>query len=119
MQDIAFGMGLALLIIMQWFMIWECIRMRSHVSTQSTDLRTEMGNLGTLLDEALDFIAENVPPSQGIVGHTLAQPDIKEVLLNGFLSRMMSPSENGPLKEEWTIRQNDSPPTLETESESN
>jgi len=79
--------------------------MRGHVSTHSTDLRTEMGNLGALMDEALDFMSESIPSNQGPLANTLSQPDIKAMLLNGFLSRVMPPSENGPLKEEWKIHE--------------
>jgi hypothetical protein len=118
MQDILLGVAVAVLIIMQWFIIWECTRMKTTVGSHSTDLRTELGNLGILLDEALDFMNDAIPPQQGIVANTLASDDIKSVLLNGFLSKMMSPSENGPLKEIREISEELPQTTLETETES-
>ena len=106
MQDIAVGTTLAFLIVMQGFIIWECVRMKSSFGNHSTDLKTEMGNIGELLDEALDFLNDSIPQPQGIVANTLAQPDIKEVLLQSFLSKMMMPSEHGSPQESQD-RQND------------
>lgn len=106
MQDIAVGTTLAFLIMMQGFIIWECVRMKSSFGTHSTDLRTELGNLGSLLDEALDFMNDAIPQPQGIVANTLASPDIKEVLLQSFLSKMMMPPEHGSPQEPQD-RQND------------
>jgi len=92
METIFTGMALALLIILQWFMIWECIRMKGTVAEHSTDLRTEMGNLGTLLDEALDFLADSVPKQASLLGQIVQDaqttPDLKEVILSAFLSRI-------------------------------
>ena len=57
MDTIYYGTGSALC-SMQEMIIWECIRMKGTVSTETTSLRTAMADMGTLLDEALDYIAE-------------------------------------------------------------
>ncbi|MDC0556285.1 hypothetical protein OAO34_00685 [Candidatus Poseidoniaceae archaeon] len=106
MNDIAIGTTLGFLIIMQSFLIYECLRMKTTVGTHSSDLKTEMGTLGELLDEALDFLADAVPKPQGIVANTLSQPDIKELLLGSIMNRMMMPSEHGSPQEPQD-RQND------------
>ena len=66
--------------------------MKGTVAEHSTDLRTEMGNLGTLLDEALDFLADSVPKQASLLGQIVQDaqttPDLKEVILSAFLSRI-------------------------------
>lgn len=121
MNDIMTGAALAILIIMQWFLVWECLRMRTTVSDHSVSLQTEMGNLGKLLDEALDFIAENVP-SQGLLTAASTQPsmDFREAILSALISRMNMGGEHGtPQQEDRSVQFDQSQTTLETETESN
>ena len=99
MNDIAIGTTLGFLILLQSFLVYECLRMKTTVGTHSTDLKTEMGTLGELLDEALDFLADAVPKQQGIVANTLSSPDIKELLLGSIMNRMMMPPDNGSTQE--------------------
>jgi hypothetical protein len=65
--------------------------MKSTVGTHSSDLKTEMGTIGELLDEALDFLNDIPPQPTGIVANTLASPDIKEMLLGALMNKMMMP----------------------------
>ena len=87
--------------------------MKGTVAEHSTDLRTEMGNLGTLLDEALDFLADSVPQQASLLGQIVKDaqttPDLKEVILSAFLSRMNMSSEHASTTqpEEWPIQQDD------------
>lgn len=115
MQEILFGTMLGFLIVMQWFIIWECVKMKSHISGETMNVRTEMANLGSLLDEALDFIADMPTASEGIVSQfTPSGDDLKSVLLNSFMSRMMSPPEHAPQKqEERQVLQDNEPQTQE------
>ena len=102
------GVTLGVLILMQWFIIWECIKMKGHVTSHSTDLQTSMGDMGSLLDEALDFLAENVPsPSTPNPVFAQTGTDMKEMLLTAFMSKMMMPSEHGPQQEERKILQDE------------
>ena len=88
--------------------------MKGHVSTSTLDLKTEMGNVGTLLDEALDFLADSVQPQQGFVANTLQSPDIKEMILGTIMNRMMMPSEHGSTQQEIrAIQETDEKPTQE------
>ena len=66
--------------------------MKGHVSSNSLDLKTEMANLGILLDEALDYVAE-MSNGGGSPTPMIAQAggDIKEVLLGALMNRMMMP----------------------------
>ena len=103
METIFTGIALGTLIIMQWFIIWECIRMKATVGEHSTDLKSEMGNLGTLLDEALDFLADNInsPPSllSTPIGNTQSSPDLKDMILSAFMSKIAMPFDHGSEKE--------------------
>ena len=69
--------------------------MKGTVTSSTLDLRTEMGNLGTLLDEALDYIADMPAAPTGIVGNTLASPDVKEMLLGALMNRIAMPQNYG------------------------
>lgn len=110
---------MGIVILLQMAIIRECLNMKGHVSASSLDLKTEMGNVGTLLDEALDFLADNVPPQQGMVANTLQSPDIKEMILGTIMNRMMMPSEHASQKQEERQVRQEQPKTLETETESN
>ena len=88
MQDILIGTSLGLLIVMQWFIIWECIKMKTTVGNHSMDLKTEMGNLGLLLDEAIDYLADTSRP--GPVAQA-AGGTIQEIILSGLMNKMMMP----------------------------
>ena len=87
--------------------------MKGHVSTSTLDLKTEMGNVGTLLDEALDFLADSVQPQQGLVANTLQSPDFKEMILGTIMNRMMMPSDHGTQQEIRAIQETDEKPTQE------
>ena len=95
MDTIYYGTGIGALLLMQAMIIWECIRMKGTVSTETTSLRTAMADMGTLLDEALDYIAElgsAKQPSPIVRG---AGESIQEVLLTGLMNRMMMPQNYG------------------------
>ena len=93
--------------------------MKGTVAEHSTDLRTEMGNLGTLLDEALDFLADSVPKQASLLGQIVQDaqttPDLKEVILSAFLSRMNMPTEHASetQPEERQIYEQQTQPTEE------
>jgi len=119
-MDTLTGIVFGLFIIAQLGVIWECIRMKGTVTSSTLDLRTEMGNLGTLLDEALDYIADIPGQTSGFVGNTLAQPDIKEMLLSAFLSKMAMPPDYGSPQESKNWKNDEVNSTqVETETESN
>ena len=114
MNDLMTGVALTILIIMQWFIIWECIKMKSTVGNHTMDLKTEMGNLGSLLDEAIDFLADTSRPSPvaQVAGGT-----IQEIILSGLMNKMMMPSGYAEQKEqeERPIYENQ-PENIEEES---
>ena len=118
MNDIAIGTTLGFLILLQSFLIYECLRMKSTVGTHSSDLKTEMGTIGELLDEALDFMNDSIPQPQGIVANTLSQPDIKELLLGSIMNRMMMPPDNGRPQESQDRKNDEISTQVETETES-
>lgn len=92
---------------MQWFIIWECVKMKTTVGEHSTDLKTEMGNLGLLLDEAVDYLADTAggpgPVAQAAGG------TVQEIILSGLMNKMMMPPTYGDTKEpqERQIQQDD------------
>lgn len=69
--------------------------MKGTVSTESTSLRTALSDMGTLLDEALDYIAEiqSGKPANPIIAS--AGESIQEVILTGLMNRMLMQPEHG------------------------
>ena len=106
MQDILIGTSLGLLIVMQWFIIWECIKMKTTVGEHSTDLKSEMGNLGILLDEAIDFLVDSPKPNP------IAQAaggSLQEIILGSLINKMSMPSNYGAQESQDRPIQSDEP----------
>ena len=95
-------------ILLQMAIIRECIRMKSQVSTDSTDLKSELTNVSNLLDEAIDFLADGASKPSPMVAQ--AGSDLKETLLTAFMSRMMMGGNHGSTSEpqERQIQQDNS-----------
>ena len=108
MNDIAYGTTLGFLIVMQWLLIWQCIKTRGHVTGHVSDLGTEMGNLGTLLDEALDYIAE-LPSGAMAQNPMIAQAggSMQEMLLGALMSKISNAPDHGTSKEERQISESE------------
>jgi len=92
MQDYAIISTLSILIILQTFLIFESLKMKGVVSTESLDLKTELGNLSILVDEAVDYLADTTQASPALQG---ASGDLKAVILEGIMARMMAGPEHG------------------------
>ena len=91
-----------------------------HESTHITDrvdgATAKISGMTEVLDDIANLLNEAVQSFAGSgMTHTPSNP--VEMILSSLMTRMTSPSEHGPQQEEWTIQQNDSPPTLETENQ--
>jgi len=121
METFALGLSIAFLLVMQWFIIWECIKMKTHVSDHSDSLQDKLGGMSELLDEAIDFLSD--------VDKMISQPspviaqagmDIKTALLTAFMDKMTMGFNNGTTQqEERQIYEIIEPSTQETEDEYN
>jgi len=120
MDDLAIGTTLGILLLMQTLIIRECIRMKGHVSNESLNLKSEMGNLGTLLDEALDYVAD-LANGQSEVSPALSQTvgGFKEMALTALINKVMMPPDHASQKQEERAIRQEEPKTHETENESN
>ena len=88
---------MGILILLQMAIIRECIKMKADVSDNSTDLKTELSNLGNLLDEAIDFLVAGEKAPSPVIAQ--AGGDLKEALLGAFMSKMLMPPNYGNTKE--------------------
>ena len=73
-----------------------------------------------VMTEVLDDIANLLNEGLGALANTgMAQTASNpvEMILSSLMTRMTMPQADGPKQEEWQVRQNDSPPTLETENQ--
>ena len=93
MDTVTAGAMMGILILLQMAIIRECIKMKSHVADNSTDLKSELSNLGQLLDEAIDFLVAGEKAPSPVI--TQAGGDIKEALLGAFMSKMLMPPDYG------------------------
>lgn len=117
-ESIFYGSTIGLLLLMQAMIIWECLKMKGHVTGESSNLRETMADMGSLLDEALDYIADlssAKPPSPMVQG---AGESIQSMLLTGLMNKMMMPPDHGPQKQEERQVHQEQPKTHETENES-
>ncbi|MDA8594613.1 hypothetical protein N9L85_04505 [Euryarchaeota archaeon] len=91
-----------------------------HESTHITDkvdgATAKISGMTEVLDDIANLLNEGLGALAGSgITHTPSNP--VEMILNSLMTRMTSPSEHGPKQEEWQVRQDDSPPTLETENQ--
>jgi len=110
---------LLLLVIAHSFLIRGCFKINETIPNSTNTISHHFDNVSTLLNELCDIIADMTGggSSQGSVNpHTGSS--LPEMLSTILMNRFAMPQEHGnPLKEEWTIHENDSPPTLETENQ--
>jgi len=101
METFALGLSIAFLLVMQWFIILECIKMKTHVSDHSETLSSKLGGMSELLDEAIDFLSD--------VDKMISQPspvvaqagmDIKTALLTAFMDKMTMGFNHGETQEQ-------------------
>ena len=119
MESFALGTSIAFLLVMQWFIIWKCIEMKTHVSDHSDSLQDKLGGMSELLDEAIDFLTD--------VDKMISQPspvvaqagmDIKTALLTAFIDKMgMGMNDGSKKQEEWEVLPPVDTQTNETENE--
>jgi len=108
---------LMLLITAHAFLIKGCFGLHQIIPESSRTVASEASRITAVLDEVADLISDltNGSPSNAIPSPV---PSWQEIALTGLISKMGITTEHAsPLTEEWTIRQNDSPPTLETENQ--
>jgi len=96
MDTVTAGSMMGILILLQMAIIRECIRMKSNVASNSQDLKTDLTNIATLLDEAIDFLADSPQPNPVLAQ---AGTDFKEMALTAFMQRMLMQPNHGTTQE--------------------
>ena len=89
----------------------------THISDRVDGASEKISGMTEVLDDIANLLNEAVQSFAGM-GVTQTASNPVEMILSSLITRMTSPIEHAdPLKEEWPLRQNDSPPTLETENQ--
>ena len=89
----------------------------SHITDKVDGASEKISGMTDVLDDIANLLNEAVQ-SIGGMGVTQTASSPVEMILSSLMSRMTSPSEHGnTLTQEWQVRKDDSPPTLETENE--
>ena len=109
MQDPLLTSALILLILAHGFLIRSCYALHTQLPQQSTEVQTRLDGVSSLLDEALDMMAELAPA----VGGAVAKPSPFEAgggnLLSTLISSMMMRQDHAstPQPQEWEVLQPD------------
>lgn len=89
----------------------EMTHAKEGITSEFSDLSTVVTHGVSLIDELVQVLADatpSAPPSGSII----------ELFLNGLMSKNAMGTEHGPTQnQQWTIQEDDTPPTLETENE--
>ena len=109
---------LALLTLGHVLLIKKCASLESEIPEQTNGLKSMISDVRDLLDEALDVLAD-VPASAAPLAQMTQGESLPNLILSTLISRMSMPATDGTLTQEWQVQENDSPPTLETENQSN
>ena len=104
------------LLVSTYYLTIGCRKIGDSLPHESESITDKVSGVTEVLDDIANLLNEGLGAIAG-TGMTQTPSSPVEMLLSGFISRMTSPPEHGPLKEEWQIRKDDSPPTLETENE--
>ena len=105
------------LLVSTYYLTVGCRRIGDSLPTESGQISDKVAGATEVLDDIADLLNEALQSLSG-GGTTQTPSSPMEAILSGFISSMTSKSNHGnPLKEEWQIHENDSPPTLETENE--
>ena len=104
------------LLVSTYYLTIGCRRIGDYLPTESGHISEKVAGATDVLDDIANLLNEGLGAlANSGLPQTASSP--MEALLSGFISRMTMPQNDGPQQEEWTIRQNDSPPTLETENQ--
>jgi len=111
-------LALLMLIATHGALVKGCMKLHQIIPNHGESVASEASQIREILDELADLINSGLEilPTKAVSSNAQSLP---ELLLTGLMSNIAGPTKHGPLKEEWTIHENDSPPTLETENESN
>jgi len=104
------------LLVSTYYLTVGCRRIGDSLPTESGQISEKVAGATEVLDDIADLLNEAVQSFAGM-GATQTPSSPMEAILTGFITSMTSKANHGPLKEEWQIRKDDSPPTLETENQ--
>ena len=109
---------LMLLLAGHGLLIRGCTAINASIPTSTDTISTHFDGVSTILDELADILAELTPPPQAQGLAKAGQGgSIPEMLITSFMGQFLAKNSHGPKETEWQIRQDNPPPTLETENE--
>jgi len=104
MGDLFLMLALLFVAIGHVLLIKKCASLESEIPNQTNGLKTLMGEVRDLLDEALDLLADS-PPTGSIVPNMGPSESIPNLLLSSLLQRMtMGPNDASTTQpQEWEV----------------
>ena len=105
------------LLVSTYYLTIGCRSIGNSLPHESGNISEKVAGATEVLDDIADLLNEALQSFAG-GGSTQTPSSPMETLLSGFITSMTSkPNHATSLTEEWPIRQDDSPPTLETENQ--
>ena len=109
---------LMLLLVGHALLVRGCTQMNQSIPTSTETISTKFDGISSVLDELADILADLGSPQQTqSMANQVMGGSIPEMLTAFLMGKVNQSNNHGPLTQEWQIRQDDSPPTLETENE--
>ena len=104
------------LLVSTYFLTVGCRNISESMPHESGIISGKVSGMTEVLDDIADLLNEAL---HAVGNSSIAQTPTSpvEAILSAFMTNMTSKANHGPLTEEWQIRKDDSPPTLETENE--
>ena len=105
------------LLVSTYYLTIGCRSIGDSLPHESGNISEKVAGATEVLDDIADLLNEALQ-SLGGKGATHTPSSPFEALLTSFIGNIATPKNHAtPITEEWTIRKDDSPPTLETENE--
>ncbi|MDA9166818.1 hypothetical protein N9O16_04930 [Candidatus Poseidoniaceae archaeon] len=104
------------LLVSTYYLTIGCRKIGDSLPTESGQITDKVGDATEVLDDIANLLNEGLQSLTGGGSHQ-TPPDLMTTVISSLMSGMTSKAEHGPLKEIRPIRQDDSPPTLETENQ--
>ena len=97
--------GILTILLIQAILLWKCLAIEHAMVAESETVQTGLGNVGSLMDEALDLASEFFNRSKPVNPlFQQATESIPQILLGALMNKMSIPEEHGR-KEEPPNRQ--------------
>ena len=97
MNEYVFLVGILFILLIQGILLWKCLAIEHAMVTESTTVQTGLGNVGSLLEEALDLASDffSGPPKPNPAVQAISE-SIPQLILSALMSKVSMAQEHAP-----------------------